>query len=772
MNWDRRAFVKFAVGAVVGIHASPLVPKLMDDSAIWTQNWNWVPTPEKGALAFANSVNPETGTGVRARLIKGRLQGERLIRIEGDDQHPASRGGVVPADAAAPQNMYYGDFRVQTPLIWDPLSGIHKAATWDQALDVVAGKLAELYKAGKSQTVAAIGADPESVCGEILSRFMAAYGSPNLAFMPSAKQTLALAGWAMLGERNLGFDLDNAKYVVSFGTPLLEGFGAPVAVRKAFAGWRQDYKRTGTLVQVESRASVTASQADAWLACKPGTEAAVALGMCQVLVSQGLYDKGLVDGALGFGETEKGKGFKALLDAQYTPAQVEALSGVPAKKLTETAVAFAKAAKAVAVCGPGNAGEPGRLFDFMAVLALNCLKGNLGKEGGLVVRQPLPLKPLGEPLAPVAKPRLDALAGKRLVNGYDPLSLAKAALAGAPYNLGALLVVGCNPAYNGPQASQMAQMIKAAPFVVAVSAYLDETAKMAQVILPAGTWLESWGDSQTPYGSPVSLYGLHRPLVKPYPEAKSAGDAILALAAKLGGPVAQALPMTTTEEALKARTSGLGDFEKLSQQSWWAQAKPAYGALAMKTPSGKLEFFSMGLHNLLTAKASDGAAMDKMLKALGVTASGSAALMPHYEPIAAQSGHGKLVLAASPGLRTSANSQTTAPYQMKVLDNTALSHSKDLVVEINPATAAELHLKEDDKVRLDSTVGGAEARVHLFAGVAPGMVYMPVGLGHFAPANAYTFERGGNYNRVAEATADPLSGTPVWSLTQVAVTKL
>jgi len=60
MNWDRRAFVKFVVGAVAGLHASPLVPKLMDDVAIWTQNWSWVPVPEKGELAFANTYIPAT----------------------------------------------------------------------------------------------------------------------------------------------------------------------------------------------------------------------------------------------------------------------------------------------------------------------------------------------------------------------------------------------------------------------------------------------------------------------------------------------------------------------------------------------------------------------------------------------------------------------------------------------------------------------------------------------------------------------------------------
>lgn len=757
MNWDRRAFVKFAVGAVVGLHASPLVPKLMDDSAIWTQNWKWVPDPEDGAVAFANSVNPATGTGVKVRMVDGRMEGKRLIRVEGNPEHPTCQGGLLPADASALQNLYYDDYRVKTPLILDKHTGMYREASWDQALDLVAKNLAELHRAGEPQTLAALGGQAKSLDGELLARFMAAFGSPNVSFDVSAAETLALAGWALAGEENLGFDLANATYVVSFGTPLLEGFGSPVAVRKAFAAWRKDFGRPGTLVQVEPRASVTASQADQWLACQPGSEAAVALGLCQVMLEQGLYDKSLT--AQGLDE------FKALLAKSYTPAQVAALSGVPADKIVALAKDFAKQPKAVAVCGPGGGGEPGRLYDFMAVLALNALKGNFGKPGGVVVRQSLGLKALGE-AASANKPALAGL--KRPLGPGDHLALAKAGLAGDPYKIKAALVMGGNPAFEAPQAGVVRDFLRQVPFLVAISSYMDETATMAQVILPAGTFLESWGDSTSPYGSPVAEYGVHRPLIKAFEQVKGAGDILLALAAKLGGPVAQALPFASAEAALKARTAGLGDLAKLAEQGWKVQEKPAYGAVSFKTPSGRLEFHSANLASL-AAKLGEG----KGLKALGVSVEGPAAFLPHYEPPAglAHLGHGRLVLAAMPSLRTPPAGEPITPYMIKALDTNALAHQNDLVVEMNPATAHELHLEQDDTINVTSRAGSSAARVRLFAGVAPGMVYMPVGLGHTAILNAYQNGRGGNYNQVAEATADPLSGLPVWSLTPVAVTK-
>jgi anaerobic selenocysteine-containing dehydrogenase len=409
----------------------------------------------------------------------------------------------------------------------------------------------------------------------------------------------------------------------------------------------------------------------------------------------------------------------------------------------------------------------------MAVLALNALKGNFGKPGGVVARQSLGLKPLGEAVK-ADKPRLDGLGtAKRPVGVPDHLSLAKAAQAGAPYKISMALVAGGNPAYGAPQAGVVRDFLKSVPFLVAITPYMDESSSQAQVVLPCGTFLESWGDSLSPYGSALAEYGLHRPLIKAYERVKSQGDVILALAAKLGGEVAKALPFASAEAALKARTAGLGDLAKLAQKSYQVQEKPAYGSVSFKTPSGKLEFFSMNLHNLAVRLAGEGGGMAKVLKSLGVTVEGSAALMPHYEPPAAlaAAGHGRLVMAAVPSLRTPKGDQPLTPYMLKVLDRDSLANKDELVVEINPQTAASLHLAENDRVKVTSQAGSSDARVHLFAGASPGMVFMPVGLGHFAAANAYTMGRGGNYNQVAEATSDPLSGLPVWSLTPVAVTK-
>ena len=772
MQWDRRAFVKLAVGAVLGVHASPLVFKLMDDTAIWTQNWSWVPVPEDGAVAFANTVNPQTGTAVKTRLVKGRVEGTRAIRVEGNPDNPLCQGGVVPADASALQLLYNDDIRVKTPLMRDKNTGRLIRLSWPEALDLLAGNLADLVKKGKPRGIMALGHEPDSTVGQLLMSLMAALGSPNVAFTPDPRDTLALAGLAMTGQTGLGFDLANAKFVVSFGTPLLEGFGSPVATRKAFTKWRAFPKDTGFLAQIEPRASVTASQADTWLACRPGTEGALALAMCSIMIQEGVYDQQAVANSFGFNDEGDFKGFKSLVLKNYPRDKMAALAGVPLEELVRLTLAFAKAENAVAICGPGPSGGPGRMYDFMSVLALNALKGNFGKPGGVVVQGDLPLKPVGDTsISGGVQPLVDPTQGLDL-NNADVM--ARAALMGDPYDINTLLLVGGNFLYNGPSAVVMEKLARKAPFVVAITPYLDESAAVADLVLPSTHWLEGWGDCVTPYGNAVASYGLHRPLIKAVPEAKDAGEILLAVAGRLGGKVAAALPYKNMAEALAVRTEKLGEFEKLAEQSYWLQEKPAYGKIAYNTPSGKFEFFSMGLLKLLSSRVSKPSELKELVSLMGVDEGLESAFLPHWEIPAAANELGTgmpLLMQAVPSLRTTWGGDAITPYMVKVLPESMLADQNMLVVEINPHTAHQLHLYEGDKIRVDSTEGSVTAKVHLFEGAAPGMVFVPVGLGH----SAFGFQvagKGMNFNGAAKVTSDPMSGLPTWELTAVSVEKV
>ena len=771
MEWDRRTFVKLAVGSAAGFLGSPLLLKVTDDLAIWTQNnWSWVPKPDKGEVTAATSVNPATGTGVRAKIIESRLSGQRFIRVEGNPDHPVSKGGILPADASALQLLYNKAMRLSAPTIRDSKGSAPHAVSWENALGMVSKKLAELKKAGTPEKLVVIVDDPDSTSSQMMVEFLAAFGSPNLMLVPKADYILAAAGQAMFGQSEIGFDLENADYVVSFGTPLLENFGAPVATRKAFAAWRSGPKKKTALVQVEPYSSVTAGKADTWLACKPGSEGLVALGLCHLLIKAGAYDAEMAGKAFGFEDSGDHKGFKSLVLEKYTPAKVAAETGISPEELKKVAQAFASAKAPLAVCGPDNSGGPGRLYDFMSVLALNTLRGRLGKKGGIVLRQGLPLSDIGNaPAGNIKAQRLD-------FGPENPLSLpnlalaADAALCKKPYAPEVVIVVESNPCFSGPQAGFMSDFLSSVPLTVAITPYLDETAFQADVALPAAAFLESWGDCTTPYGSPRASYGIHKPLIQVEKDALPTGDIILALAKMLGGDAAKALPYESMKQVLQARTKKMGKFNALIDKTAWVQEKIAYGDFPFKTPSKNPQFNSQVLAEVVLAAIPKGMKAETYLKKVGV-GDLAAAFMPHFEKPALPAEAGDaLIMSGIPSLRTTDGSRPMSPYMIKILYDTTLAHRDKMMVEMNPETAGRLHLAEGDEVIIASVSGSLEARVHLFHGAAPGMVMVPRGLGH-SGLGMYLDGIGANFQQAVALGRDALSCQPQWSLTAVKVSK-
>jgi anaerobic selenocysteine-containing dehydrogenase len=97
------------------------------------------------------------------------------------------------------------------------------------------------------------------------------------------------------------------------------------------------------------------------------------------------------------------------------------------------------------------------------------------------------------------------------------------------------------------------------PFIVSFSPYQDETARLADLILPDHTYLEKVDDIAWPAGLQYPLYGLSTPVVKPLYDTKNSGDVILVLAKKVGSYTGDAFPWSDYEEVLKTRVKGIFD---------------------------------------------------------------------------------------------------------------------------------------------------------------------------------------------------------------------
>ncbi len=748
MKIDRRCFLSLGIGAAAGVALSPLPWKLADDSSIWTQNWPWTPVPKDGKVSHVNSTCSlcPGGCGISVRKV-----GDRAVKIEGAAGHPVNDGGICIRGLSGLQ-LLYGPTRVKTPLKRAGKRGEGKwtKISWQEAIGEVAQALGKLRDGGQPHTLAAVMGSDRGTVSQLMQRFMSAYGSPNFFRMPSVQDAYEQALYLMQGERAMaGFDVDNADFVLSFGSGLIEGWGAPVRMIRACGKWVQDGVR---IVQAEPRLSNTAAKAAVngdWLPIKPGTEAALALGIANVIIRENLFNQFVDQASSGFesavdSEGRQHKGFKELVLTSYSPETVAGITGIDADRITAVARDFAAAKHPLALAGRGMGHTPGSVYDIMAVQALNALVGNINADGGVwAVPEPDYIQWDAPEIDKTAaegnqKGRIDgAGSADAPYSRYLMNRFAGAVLGKSTYAIQALLVSEANPAYSLPDTEAFKAALDAIPLVVSFSSFMDETAAQADLILPNHVYLERYEDIAAPAGFSKPLIGLCRPAVDPQFDTRHVGDAIIAIAGKLGGNTAAAFPWADYKACLRDTFGSRWD--DLRQTGyWWNEAyQPSSAESGFKTTSGKFEFVATALREY--SKKSD-------------------AMMPHYEPIAPEGDASKFSLVLMPydTLRLSSGYVGSPPFMMKSVPDTVLKGNVGLV-GVNPETASSLGLTEGADAVIETPKGRAAVKVHLSAGVPPDCVFMPRGLGHSA-YDDYLAGKGVNIYQLMGPVEDPVSG--------------
>jgi anaerobic selenocysteine-containing dehydrogenase len=739
------------------------------------------------------------------------------VKIEGRTDYPVNPGGICPLGMGGLQLLYNADIRFPAPMkrVGPRGSGQFMDISWDEALDILAARLTKLRDENRPEAVAAIdGNRIDSTMSLLVQRLLDAVGSPNYIRVPSIEDTYRMTNFLMTGKEGpMAYDLENADFILSFGAGLLEGWGAPGRVINAWQMWRGDpADRKTKIVQVESRASNTASKADQWVAARPGTDAALALGLAHVIIKEGLYDKSFVDKmAFGFGDG----GYKKLVLEKYSPSQAAEITGLSPEDIVSLAKAFAKAKAPVAVYGKGKGTSlNGSLYECMAVQSLNALVGSINEPGGVLVHDPLPLAPLpafeadSVARSGLKKPRLDEADKPQnpfsasLLNNFTDAIIKEHS---SPVDT--LLVFSANPAYTSPDGGDSLRALKKIPFIVSFSPYRDETANMADLVLPDHHYLEKMDDVVWPTGLQYPLFGLTSPVIEPIYNTQNTGDTLIALSKRIGDPVAAAFPWDSYEDVLALRAKGLSEsegglvswdesspawehlrkqetakpdyedfddmWEKIQAGGLWYRPAHKYGRSGklFDTSTGKFELLSTQIERALS-QAAKGQSREAALKSMNVSAQGDEVFLPHHETRSSDVDRQAYPLQLVPYelINLSSGWLPNPPHLNKTLFDDEL-RKDDSFAEINPATAAEYYLRDGDRVILETPKGKAEVRVSLFDGAMPGVVYVPLGFGHTA-YDEFSRGKGVNPMQIIDAPKDPLSGHPVWWDTPVKLTKV
>lgn len=818
---NRRNFIKLVLGGAVGTGLSPIPWKLMDDVAIWTENFPWLPIPANGEFFHEKTVCNlcPGGCGIEVRKVDN-----RAVKIEGRTDYPINPGGICPLGMGGLQLLYNEQIRFMGPMrrVGPRGSGSFVDISWEEALDVLTDRIQVLRQERKTAAIAAIDGSPlRSTLSVLIERLLKAIGTPNHIRIPSAEDTYAMANMLMTGNRGpMAYDLENANYILSFGNGLLEGWGSAGRVLNTWRLWKEnDSRDKTTVVQIEPRASNTASKASQWIPARPGTETALALAIAHVIIKEKRYHTEFIDRyTFGFSDwrSSDGKahtGFKKFVLENYSPEKVAGITGIDAREIGHLARTFAQAKAPIAIWGRGKGALNGSVFECMAVHALNALVGNINRPGGVLLYDPLPLGAVPDfPMDDIAeeglkKPRLDKAGNSAypfthsLVNNFT-----NAIMDASKSPVEILFCLASNPAFTQPDGGRMKRALEKIPFIVSFSPYHDETAYMADLVLPDHHYLEKMDDVVWPTGLQYPIYGVTRPVVAPLYNTRNLGDIIIQLATRIGGAVGRAFPWEDYQEILKVRAMGLFDngpgltkFDgtdvwihmkkgdsikpdyRTFDEMWgnmilgglWYQPAHKYGnwGRLFRTPTRKFEFFSMQI-DLAVNKASRSQSKEIVLENMGIHADGDEAFMPHYEPSDSEPERREYPLRMVPYeiINLSSGQQPNPPYLNKTLFDDQLLNDESFI-EINPKTAADYHLKQGDRVIVESPKGKAKVRVNLFEGAMPGVVFMPFGFGHTA-FDDFMQGKGVNPNQIISAGKDPLSGHPIWWNTPVKLLKV
>ena len=718
MKLSRRCFLSLAAGGAAGTALSPLPWKLADDSSIWSQNWPWTPVPPDGEGTYAKSTCTlcPGGCGINVRKID-----DRAIKIEGAKDHPLNDGGVCMLGLSGLQ-LLYGPNRIHAPLkrVGERGQGQWQTISWAQAIREVVDKLSEIRGQGTPQSVACIAPTDEGTVAQLLQRLLAAYGSPNFFRMPSIEDTYETALYLTQGSiGSAGVDVENADFILSFGSAILDGYGSPVRMFRANSKLKE---LNGKVVQVESRLSNTAAKADKWLAVKPGGEADLALAMAHVMISEGVVNRDFIDGG-----TEGFEAFARMAQEKYTPEAVAEKTGLYIAAIRDVALRFAAAKRPLALFGKGKGQTPGSLKEALAVHALNALVGNINAEGGVQAMAAYDYIDWPEietdsiAAAGLQTARLDG-AG---TDDFPHTRFLTHRLSSVAQGIEVLMVAEANPCYALPNSQAVEAALDKIPFVVSFSSFMDETAMKADLILPNHIYLERWEDVPVFSGVTQPLVGLCQPVVDPLYNTQHIGDSVIQIAKALNGNVADAFPWKDYQACLKETLRD--QWETLEDKGYWAASNKIQQGF--ETDSGKFVLMNDELGAVYLA---DDVALD-----------GKGNSFP-------------LTLIAYDSIRLASRYIGEPPFMMKTVSDTVVKGQYGYV-EINPVTAKKLGLANGQIVKLMTPVGEAEVGVHYEEGIMPDVVAIPRGLGHTAYGR-FLAGKGANANQLIGPVEDPASG--------------
>lgn len=618
----------------------------------------------------------------------------KVAKIAGDPDCPINHGTLCSKGLASAQLAYNPD-RLTYPVrrIGAKGSGKWERISWDEALDTIAARLLQYKKSfGAESIVMGYGTGRENEA--VIYRFANLLGTPNVltaghfCYGPRIATSIITCGTNPIVDYG-----NNPKCIMVWGNNLV------ISNPDEYKGesFSVSLDKGAKLIAVDPRLTRIAARADIWLQLRPGTDAALALGMLNVIVNEELYDKEFVEYYV--------HGWEPFVKRvnEYPLGRVEEITWIPKEKIRKAARLFATTKPAAIQWGVAIEQQINCADNNRALMALMGITGNIDVLGGQVLFRPPRIRTVSGFGAHGNLPKAQAakrLGGERfrLAGNFaiiNPKCVWDAILEEKPYPVKMLFFISSNPVMTRANAKEVYRALEKVEFMVVSDFFLTPTAELADIVLPAATWLEMdyVGDFWKRHG-----YILPRRKVIQVGECRSDHEMLNDLAHRVGQGEYW---WDTFEGGLDYILEPMGitwqDFKKMDYMRGEVRYQK-YKEKGFSTPTKKFELYS----TLLEKWGYDPLPQFREPPESPVS---TPELYKEYPYIL-------ITGMRSPGFFHTENRQV--PWLREL--------NRDPVVQIHPETAKREGINEGDWAVIESPRGKVRQRAQLFAGMDPRVV--------------------------------------------------
>lgn len=610
----------------------------------------------------------------------------RIVRIDPSPRRSVT-DGYICAKVRRFADRVYGTARLRHPgvRVGPKGAGSFRQAGWDEVLDTIAARLDEARGRLGGEAILPFcygGSNGLVSQGTTDTRLFRALGASRLArTVCAAPATAALA--AMYGRmRSVAYeDFRHARLIVIWGAnPSVTGVHLVPHLREA-------QKQGAKLVVVDPRLTPLARQADLYLPVKPGTDVAVALA-----VHRTLFEEGHADTAFLSAHTRGAERLRARAEP-WTVERAAAAAGVPADRLSRFARLYADLSPAVIRCGWGVERNRNGGSAVLAILALPAVAGKFGVRGGGFAMSDSGAWTFERSWVGLEEP------ATRVIN-MNQLGRALTELDRPP--VAVLFVYNCNPVATMPNQNLVLKGLQREDlFTVVMDQVLTDTARFADVVLPATTFLEGY-DIARAYG-PAALQ-LIKPVIDAEGDARSNADVFGDLVSRLG-LAGQGVPADDLDTLCRVAETMP---ERVRCDLWESGlALPDSGAapvqltdVSPRTSDGRIDLYPEALESASTA---------------GLYA---------FQPEEADLLHPLVLISPASGRTINSTLGELPRPQVALL--------------MHPDDARQRGLEEGDRIRVFNDLGEVRCGVTLAPTTRPGTVVLPKGLWRSATLNGST----------------------------------